>query len=283
MTMRRTHFSVPVLSLLTGLTVQGQSIVAGVHTTGDVYVDIPNVWMPYIWDLGFWNNFHVLDMDLDGTLDLSFHSISYHGGAGQFYQFTVEPLAPHVTIAIYTDTFPACCPYEPSVLAQVPDTLPFGTLIDAGLDYEDSVSYIKTVIQGGWYAPMIDDWDNVGERYLGVRLSYPWDTLYGWVRMSYVEIMDHACNINSHVGIGPVEGGSAVAVYPNPFTDRLTMATRDPEAMELILFDLAARPVLRSLIAGTTTIATTHLAEGMYVYELKKNGTLMKQGRIVKN
>ena len=290
--MRSISLGVLASTLFCSVPALSQSIVAGVHSTDDVYADlIPDEVLETTVMMGTPTSTRALDIDMDGILDLKFGAYSYNGSAGSYHQFIVFPLASHATIAMYPDTFPGCCPVGPAP-TQVADTISFGTLIDAGFNYGDGDSYFRSDHSAPVFGPNNNTWLDIGEHFLGVRLSYPWDTLYGWVQVNvtssgggekHLAIMDHACNINSHVGIAPLKSDALISLHPNPFTDQLTIATEDLGVIELTLFDLASRPSLRRRFRGTTTIATKHLADGMYVFELRMNGELVQQGKLIKD
>ena len=234
-----------------------------------------------------------LDLDYDGVLDVRFYSYRYFSGAGTEYYHSVEGLSPAVTIAAFIDTVPWT--YPPDTLpVTIADSLAFGAAVDNTLEYVDIFEpiFFYSYVTSGTWGPHLPGWHSTGPHFVGVRIENQGTVRYGWVKvevsgnaLGVLRILEQGCTYAEWTILVPSVAPHSVALslVPQPFTNEVTVATEDHEPMELVLFDLAARPVLRSRIAGTTTIATTHLAEGMYVFELKKSGSLIKQGRIVKH
>ncbi|MBK8341682.1 MAG: hypothetical protein IPK99_17650 [Flavobacteriales bacterium] len=66
----------------------------------------------------------------------------------------------------------------------------------------------------------------------------------GGTGMGVLRILEQGCTYAEWTILVPsvVPHATAVDLVPQPFTHQVTVTTDDPEAMELVLFDLAARP-----------------------------------------
>ena len=92
------------------------------------------------------------------------------------------------------------------------------------------------------------------------------------------------CNPNSI----EESGNEILAVYPNPFSDQLTLSFAPDAELTVELYDICSHRISQSDFVGTTTLVTESLARGIYFYEVKvKNGPdnsrVIKKGKIVKN
>lgn len=73
-----------------------------------------------------------------------------------------------------------------------------------------------------------------------------------------------------------------VMISPNPFSENLNVTSGKSELVELILFDMASRRVLQSVVTASSTIHTGNLAKGMYMYEVRNKSGVLKKGKVVK-
>ncbi len=69
-------------------------------------------------------------------------------------------------------------------------------------------------------------------------------------------------------------------VYPNPFSDKITLANIAPQAV-MTLFDTSGRVLLRTS-PGQSQIETETLVNGMYFYQIQWQGTSIS-GKLLKN
>ena len=85
------------------------------------------------------------------------------------------------------------------------------------------------------------------------------------------------------VGINPSTKHLDLSVYPNPATDVLYVRSSDNLGlMELKLFSLNGAEVYRKLIVANETIQldVSKLGGSLYLYSLKQDGIVLKQGKI---
>ena len=76
-----------------------------------------------------------------------------------------------------------------------------------------------------------------------------------------------------------VEGSADVSLYPNPAHDRIHFLSEG--LSEVRVYDVASRKILVRQFTNMTTIDVTAMPSGLYVYELKRNGTVVK-GKFVR-
>ena len=70
------------------------------------------------------------------------------------------------------------------------------------------------------------------------------------------------------------EGHADVRVFPNPTSDQIHVLSNGHS--EITVYDLAARRILRRQFTNRVTIDLTELPAGLYLYELMRDGTVVK-------
>jgi hypothetical protein len=83
------------------------------------------------------------------------------------------------------------------------------------------------------------------------------------------------------VGINSVEGKLTASVYPNPFHDEITFKSTGPNT-ELILYDVLSKPVVKQSFSGSITVNTENLSKGVYIYELRNEGGIIKKDKVIR-
>lgn len=77
----------------------------------------------------------------------------------------------------------------------------------------------------------------------------------------------------------------AVNVYPNPFSDAATFELATTETfgqLEFILYDVTGREVKRINFSGNRfELQRTDLTNGMYIYRIESNGSLLTTGKLI--
>lgn len=100
----------------------------------------------------------------------------------------------------------------------------------------------------------------------------------------------HLDNINLYSGsptsTGPTVLGNSnlVAIYPNPVRDELTVFVSSvSKQMKLKLYNALGQLVLTSPIeSNTTQISFPNLNQGVYIYRIEDNASVIKQGKLIK-
>ncbi len=85
------------------------------------------------------------------------------------------------------------------------------------------------------------------------------------------------------VGIDePLISGNTIEVFPNPFSNEITVSNSKNELCEIILFDISSREIVQRKFTYSTTVNTSQLAKGIYIFEVRNNNTLLRKGKIIK-
>jgi len=96
-----------------------------------------------------------------------------------------------------------------------------------------------------------------------------------------VSIDSLTCNLS--VGINEGRRIDNFAIFPNPFSDKIIITTKENEFVEFILFDVTGAKILSQFFKKLTSINTGPLAKGIYIYEVRNNNGLINKGKIVKD
>ncbi|CAN5689845.1 hypothetical protein BH11BAC1_BH11BAC1_25920 [soil metagenome] len=269
---------------------KAQSIIAGMHTPNEVYVDfvpdsIQMAVAAHVYNPGY--NLS-LDIDSDGTDDVIINSSGGGGLGGGSASCTLYPIRPNVEIAAYLDTFQICCPMD--VYRFVATGFNIGDSISDQNDFVSDNIFIWSDSYGMSSSPYIANWLNTGVRCVGLRICYSFDTLYCWIRINVtystyfqVEIMDFACNRNSSIGISTPGFPLPYAFYPRPFSNELFIDIADASEHNIVLYNVEGKKIFQDKIIGQRRINTESLSSGIYFYELSKNDLIVGRGKIFKN
>jgi hypothetical protein len=229
-----------------------------------------------------------IDIDQDGVADFNLSSGAGGGLGGGGGSCTITPLGSYATVASRNDTSQGCCPAQ--YVAQLADTIDFGDTIPGTRKYNSGGSYLWSTTYGWQQGPRINDWTNIGEHFIGVKLSYPRDTLYGWIRVEAtgsnsdftITIKDFACNKNPHLGINGVAEPLKMRLYPNPFANELRVECLNCGESEVSIFDVTCREILRQRFTDAVNLHMPNLESGIYLYEVRSKNKLIKTGKIAK-
>lgn len=280
-------------------TMNAQSIVAGVSSVGDIYHDlVPDSVFP-IQAFGYPGPSGSVELDLDqsGTPDIEFRTSGSGGSGGGSAACVVSTLTPETAIALMMDTVWSCC-WDAHPL-NVPDTIVSGGIIDPSLTYAASQGMkLYYYVWGEWTwqpgaglgAASIGTWANIGEHFIGARLTYPQDTLYCWIRVDLADttsptrfyVYDHACTNSPYVGMEGTMDPDLPSLFPDPFTDHLTITVPGDRRALLTLLDMTGRPAFSAICEGRSTTVQPDLVPGAYVYQLWSEGRLIDRGKVVK-
>jgi hypothetical protein len=73
-----------------------------------------------------------------------------------------------------------------------------------------------------------------------------------------------------------------IKIYPNPFTDVLSITVNEKDPSEIILYDITSRKLLHQTFTNSITLNTARLAKGIYLYEVRNKNGVVKKGKVVK-
>jgi hypothetical protein len=97
--------------------------------------------------------------------------------------------------------------------------------------------------------------------------------------------------------VNDLRQNTIATVFPNPATNLLTVTITSPRSAlggetaansllgdgdEIILFDITSRQLMQEKFIGSATLNIENLAKGVYLYQVKDEKGIMKQGRVVK-
>jgi OOP family OmpA-OmpF porin len=88
---------------------------------------------------------------------------------------------------------------------------------------------------------------------------------------------------NSTVGINEIKNNDELILFPNPFSDKLTITSKTNQPLEITLFDITSQKLIQQQFTNSTTINTSHLSKGIYIYELRTKNGVIKKGKVVKD
>ncbi len=72
-------------------------------------------------------------------------------------------------------------------------------------------------------------------------------------------------------------------VYPNPFTTSLNLKSNNSSDVEFTLYDAFSNKIIHKTIPTISSLNTEFLSSGIYFYELKQAGTIIKKGKLIKD
>lgn len=281
-----------IISIFLCLSAKGfsQTVIAGDTIPGDVYYDfIPDsVLFAEASHFGYPGDTLDLDLDQDGVMDIRIRTGGGGGLGGASGAAMIFPLGIHATVASFTATVvTGCCPSYGT--ATIADTLMPGDTISSGRTFATTPVYVQSQTSGAASGPYVTMFLNKGERYLGFKLTYPFDTLYGWILIEnyaidwddiYVKVKAYSCNRNYYIGIPSVNSASNT-IFPNPFSDKLYIGSQSSASAQLKLFDLAGKKVFEIQFSGSAVVNTSSLLPGLYFYEIKE-GEKISKGKLIK-
>jgi hypothetical protein len=91
-----------------------------------------------------------------------------------------------------------------------------------------------------------------------------------------------SCTPGSPLAVREHYALEGVIVYPNPFTNKLTISNNTNESLEVILYDITARKILHQWFTNSVTLNTEQLAKGIYLYKIKNRTGGEKTGKLMK-
>lgn len=198
-----------------------------------------------------------LDLDFDGTPDVVMTTGGGGGLGGGSGGCGLAAAGSWASIAYRVDTSTGCCPS--TYIANAADTFNAGDTIDDRFSYTDN-AIIMAETYGATTGPFIHWWNNIGPKYVGVRLSYSFDTLYCWIKISAdqasalslftLRIFEFGSNKNTHVGVAEFPELNELTVFPNPASDNLDVRfiSNGLQAFQLSLYSSDGRKVRSDIV-----------------------------------
>lgn len=107
-------------------------------------------------------------------------------------------------------------------------------------------------------------------------------SLYCYRENNIIKYSDsiHNCSL---VGMEEVQSDNIkLTIFPNPTTNQLTIETNSTSPLFVILYDIASRKILEKEFINRVTLNTEELSKGIYIYEVRDKGVVVKNGKVVK-
>ncbi|HLG33421.1 MAG TPA: T9SS type A sorting domain-containing protein [Bacteroidia bacterium] len=147
----------------------------------------------------------------------------------------------------------------------------------------DTLNWIK--ISGSFISDSNYSYMYVGNFFQDSLVSFIADSVFnGWSHY-YVEnicLSTDSMTCNSEVGINEVENREQSLLFPNPFTDEINISLKRNELIEVTLFDITSRKILQKKFIKSVSINTEQLAKGIYIYQVRNEKGIIKNGKIIK-
>ncbi len=285
--MKTTLFLIAFIAILSlKLTSQNNISTCGiVNLNDDYFVDL----IPDSIVVAAMQNISIFNIDIDGNdiNDIQIHSGNFTGPGNSRYYTKLTALNNQLKFAlgkIQIDSFPEVIGGELIwtyfFYSNIPEVLDYGEIIDSQKPFSDSVMYLS-ILNSGFYNYSVDDWLNIGEKYVGVSMQVNDDTLYGWILVEVtnyarVIVKEFACNKNPYIGIAPGATKQAFELYPNPAKNEVYIKLNDENAGKPATFtlcDLSGKKLFRvDEIPQNGHITLPEFAKGLYIAEIVVEG-----------
>jgi len=286
----KTTFLFLIAALLSSFNICGaQNIIAGQVTINDTYNDPADTSIKGL-------AYHLappggtIFLDVDGDSYYDFYISAYGGGGlgGGSGGCSISGCG-NASLATRIDTVTGGSAQNQYILT-VADSLEYGDTISNNMTFSSGATLWATVY-GMQQGPCLSSWTNIGEHYIGFRITYPFETSFGWLRvegtgggLSFTfTIKDYAYNINhNYSSVNNAFMKNRFSVYPNPFNDKLIFNLHSSEQSEVILYDVTYRKVLEQIFINNVTLGTESLHSGLYFYEIRNDKKIISKGKVVK-
>ena len=288
--MKFTRTSLFILSIiLTSYHVDAQQILAGTNDTNTYYYD-------YSPDLTFQakasdpthlypQGYQHIDIDRDGNTDFILETTS--GGTSQtgwcYGRLNCIDAGASI-LAHYESSLVSPNTYD-SLL--VPDQLSLNSIINnQSGNYLHAAAYVWSTPFGNFTGPWVASWNNVSDRYIGLKLNSNGNTMYAWLHITLdftnnvfsLSLHDFACMKNPLVDYsvplnnGIVEGNSETQIltYPVPSSNQLSLAyTGNLQVESVSVYDMQGH-LMMNQAGGVTrwSIPVSSWANGCYLVRL---------------
>jgi hypothetical protein len=222
-----------------------------------------------------WSASTGIDINNDGILDFRLESSHAHSPGGTFDALKIVCLDSNQVIIDsingYADTINSGKIIGPSALWS-----------NSGFNNYMEYNYNSSLGSDTYFG----FWRYVSDSYLGVRCVSESDTSYGYIHVhtghshgSY-RIKDHGFKME--VASVSEQAINKFKIYPNPFSDKLYLATFSNEFYLFSLFDIQSRMIFKTEVKGHIEINTQSLTEGLYIYEIEDNTKKIIRGKLIR-
>jgi len=92
-----------------------------------------------------------------------------------------------------------------------------------------------------------------------------------------------SCRTIPYNGISEYDNSDKVILLPNPFTDELILTVEGHGEMEVCIYDVNCREILKRAFNSNLKLNTSALSAGIYYYRITERKGFVKNGKIVKS
>ncbi len=246
---------------------------------GVTYFDIdPDSVLIEMWGSGEKTETYELDLNHDGINDYKFQSY-YQISPGHTYRnATVEPLNNSEVCLVQSGLID-------------PDPMYSGCMLSNDLAWTNSMSTLSLYWFSGYnYTGSAGIWNNIYDKFMGLRLVVNNDTLYGWVRITMtpprIIFKDYAW-YRDVTHIGENSEIHNVSIFPNPVKDILCFSFEDDLMLpnEYSIKNIQGETVLsgNNISANFYCIQFNHLPDGLYILQLRYNNDIVNRKIIIEH
>jgi len=83
--------------------------------------------------------------------------------------------------------------------------------------------------------------------------------------------------------IEPIISRNTIQISPNPFSNEIIVSNSAGETCEISIYDITSRRIVQKKFTTTTSINTTQFGNGIYIFEVRNNNTVLSKGKIIKD
>jgi len=287
----KTHYLFVLIGIFSTQSIYSQEnyIVCGKpDSERDIFTDITDTLIYPIFSGGAGGscNFYI-DLDENGQSDLKIVATAYTspGTTASFIKLKANNNQTEIAFRdTQIDSFPQLGGsgeiFWTYFYTNIPNIFSYNDTIDQRYSYYDSIFYLGKDSHG-FVDIVVDDWLNIGEKYIGVSMQVNDVTLYGWILVEVTDyarfiVKEFACNKNPYIGIVPGETEQAFELHPNPAKNEVFIKLNGENAGKLgtfTLYDLSGKKLVQVAdIPQNGHIALPELAKGLYIAEIEVEG-----------
>jgi len=292
----KTHYLFVLIGIFSTQSIYSQEnyIVCGKpDSERDIFTDITDTLIYPIFSGGAGGscNFYI-DLDENGQSDLKIVATAYTspGTTASFIKLKANNNQTEIAFRdTQIDSFPQLGGsgeiFWTYFYTNIPNIFSYNDTIDQRYTYYDSIFYLGKDSHG-FVDIVVDDWLNIGEKYIGVSMQVNDVTLYGWILVEVTDyfsviVKEFACNKNPYIGISPNSTAKAFELYPNPAKNEVVVALNGEYAGKpaaFALYNLSGKKLLQvDEIPQNGRIALPALAKGLYIVEIEADGHRFSQ------
>jgi len=238
-----------------------------------------------------------LDLDNDGVMDFNFFAMSYQINQNGTQYINLAGVLPYTTTGGANANGNAILGYQSGTAFYYPSALDFNDPIDSNGDFWSQVARIGTMVWSYVSGLKYGAWDNVTDKYMGVRfLGGDGLVHFGWIRIDVVTspvkitIKDYAYDSGSQVAIDAGDVGNIgmptineakdITIFAFEKTVFISSVNPNSGEMNIKVTDMTGKNVMDlNTNENNTKLNLADLANGLYIVTVQK-GTTVKTRKV---